>query len=94
MAASPTASILSLPPLAIWTGDYVHQPFEPELDWTRFSVTLPQSEIPRLHGTLGAITVERYQKMQAGNALGQPHTTMLSSTDAQPAVAYTMRKPP
>lgn len=45
-------------------GDYVYQPFEPELDWSRFSVTLPQSEIPRLHETLAKISDDEYRKLQ------------------------------
>jgi len=50
---------------AFHLGDFVYQPFEPELDWTRFSVTLPQSDIPRLHEILGDIDMDQYNKMQA-----------------------------
>lgn len=30
-------------------GDGVHQPFEPEIDWSEFSVAVPEADIPRLH---------------------------------------------
>ena len=46
------------------SGDFVYQPFEPELDWSKFSVTLPQSEIPRLHEALAAISTDQYKDLQ------------------------------
>ena len=41
----------------------MHQPFEPELDWRKFSVTLPQSAIPSLHTVLGRVTDEQHAAM-------------------------------
>ena len=42
----------------------MHQPFEPELDWRKFSVTVPQSDIPRLHEILAEVTNEQHAAMQ------------------------------
>ena len=39
-------------------GDYVYQPFEPELDWSSFSVALPESEVPTMHVELGAMSAQ------------------------------------
>ncbi len=47
------------------TGDYVHQPFEPELDWGSFSLSVPQSDIPRLHEVLEGVPEKRFEAMQA-----------------------------
>lgn len=50
-------------------------------------MTLPQSEIPQLHKTLGEITAEQYQKMQAGSFFRlapQIPATLLRSTDDEP----------
>ena len=45
-------------------GDSVYQPFEPELDWSRFSLSLPQAEIPRIHEALRAMPLQQYIEMQ------------------------------
>ena len=39
-------------------GDFVYQPFEPELDWSSFSVALPESEVPTMHVELGAMSAQ------------------------------------
>lgn len=44
--------------------DYVYQPFEPHLNWSRFSVHIPEKRIPKAHEVLGNITVEQYEQLQ------------------------------
>ena len=46
--------------LPVLISDYVLQPYEPEMDWTAFSVKLEQAKIAQLHETLASISVERY----------------------------------
>ena len=43
------------------------------MDWSRFSVTLNQSEIPRLHEALAAISEDEYNRMQV--RAGRGHMT-------------------
>jgi hypothetical protein len=37
-----------------------------QLDWSEFSVHLPEKDIPDLHHILGNITEERFAQMQVG----------------------------
>ena len=48
------------------SGDHVLQPFEPELDWSQFSVSVPQSDIPRLHEVLAGVDDQTHTAMQVG----------------------------
>mmetsp|Transcript_36676 Transcript_36676/g.92646 ORF Transcript_36676/g.92646 Transcript_36676/m.92646 type:complete len:581 (-) Transcript_36676:360-2102(-) len=54
-------------------GDSVMQPFEPELDWTRFSLTVPQADIPRLHEVLGGVDEEQHASMKAALRCAAQH---------------------
>lgn len=47
-------------------GDHVHQPFEPELPWPRFSLSANQSDIPQLHTRLAAVDDDQLARLQAG----------------------------
>ena len=44
--------------------DFVLQPFEPELNWTSFAVTVPEAQLPSMHEILDAISEERLAEMQ------------------------------
>eukprot|EP00798_Chlamydomonas_sp_ICE-L_P024846 gene24846-10500_t len=59
-------------------GDYVLQPFEPELDWTRFSVTVAQADIPQLHDILGAVTDEQHTAMKRNLRCAGEHLSFSS----------------
>ncbi len=45
-------------------GDGVLQPFEPEIDWGRFSVSVEEGDIPSLPKILAAISKTEYTAMQ------------------------------
>ena len=45
--------------------DFVLQPFEPELDWPSFSVSVREDEVPIMHEKLAAITEDKLKEMQA-----------------------------
>jgi hypothetical protein len=45
-------------------GDNILQPFEPSLNWSRFSVSVPQAQIPDLHQVLQSVTDEQYEQLQ------------------------------
>lgn len=45
-------------------GDGLHQPFEPEIDWSTFAVRVPESDIPSLHHILAAISNTTISAMQ------------------------------
>ncbi|KAG1670893.1 hypothetical protein FOA52_000395 [Chlamydomonas sp. UWO 241] len=59
-------------------GDSVLQPFEPEIDWTKFSVTVKQDKIPELHTLLSDIGPEAYAGMQRALHCGAQHMTFSS----------------
>lgn len=44
--------------------DFVYQPFEPELDWSQFSLHVPEQDIPRLHEILESVSPERLRQLQ------------------------------
>ena len=44
--------------------DFVLQPFEPELNWTAFSVPVAEADIPRMHEILDQISGDRLAQMQ------------------------------
>jgi hypothetical protein len=56
-------------------GDFVYQPFEPEVNWAEFSVTVKQSEIHRLHEILGKIDDKEYRRLQKNLRCGAEHMT-------------------
>lgn len=53
--------------------DYVMQPFEPELDWPSFSVSVKEEDVPNMHKILAAISNEQLKKMQAAVACASKH---------------------
>ncbi|KAG2488240.1 hypothetical protein HYH03_013231 [Edaphochlamys debaryana] len=53
--------------------DFVLQPFEPELDWEAFSVTVKEADVPQMHETLAAIDDDRLKKMQKALACASKH---------------------
>lgn len=42
----------------------MYQPFEPEINWSRFSLTLPQVDIPQLHEHLENVSDTQFASMQ------------------------------
>lgn len=52
-------------------GDDIFQPFEPELDWSRFAVQPTESQIPTLHQLLADIGDEQVAQMQVCMGGGQ-----------------------
>uniref|UniRef100_A0A6U2FL05 Exostosin GT47 domain-containing protein n=1 Tax=Chlamydomonas euryale TaxID=1486919 RepID=A0A6U2FL05_9CHLO len=59
-------------------GDFVHQPFEPELDWARFSVSARQADIPTLHETLSAITPAAHAALRSALPCAAQHLSWSS----------------
>ncbi|GIL60956.1 hypothetical protein Vafri_15768 [Volvox africanus] len=53
--------------------DYVLQPFEPELDWPSFSVTVKEDDVPNLHNILRAINETKLAEMQKALACAAKH---------------------
>ncbi|GIL72460.1 hypothetical protein Vretifemale_2822 [Volvox reticuliferus] len=45
-------------------GDGLHQPFEPEVDWSQFAVRVPEEDIPHLHHVLEAINESKIEELQ------------------------------
>ncbi len=50
---STLAAVMGCIPVLI--GDGIYQPFEPQLDWSRFSVTVAEEDIPRLPYILDSV---------------------------------------
>ncbi|KAG1666621.1 hypothetical protein FOA52_005830, partial [Chlamydomonas sp. UWO 241] len=53
--------------------DFVLQPFEPELEWRSFSVTVAESDVPVMHDILARISDEKLKGMQAAVACASKH---------------------
>lgn len=53
--------------------DNVYQPFEPEIDWSEFSVAVLESDIPRLADRLAAINASQLLAMQRRLYCGAQH---------------------
>ena len=53
--------------------DHVLQPFEPELDWPSFSVTVPESNVARMHEILSSVSDEKVLDMQKKLACASKH---------------------
>ncbi len=45
-------------------GDGISQPYEPQLNWARFSLLPPEAQVPRLHEVLGAVPPAQVADMQ------------------------------
>ncbi|EFJ44781.1 acetylglucosaminyltransferase [Volvox carteri f. nagariensis] len=61
-------SLMGCVPVLIGNG--VLQPFEPEIDWSRFSVSVPEADIPDLPRILANISDQRVADMQAREKRG------------------------
>ena len=46
------------------SGDHVYQPFEPELDWSRFGVAVAEADVPHLHTLLDQVDDKQLARMQ------------------------------
>lgn len=51
--------------IPVTVTDNVMQPFEPEMDWSEFSLFVPESQIPQLHEILESVSKERINQLQA-----------------------------
>ena len=60
----------------------MYQPFEPELDWSSFSVAIPEADIPRMHEVLDPLAAqpERLEAMQRSLACAAQHLVYSSVT--------------
>jgi hypothetical protein len=45
------------------------QPFEPELPWPEFSVTVKEADVPRMHEILAAISPDKIKEMQVSHGI-------------------------
>ncbi len=63
-------------------GDDVYQPFEPQLDWSQFSVAVLEKDIPTLHERLDALVREegRTKAMERALACVAQHMVYSSIT--------------
>ncbi|EFJ44863.1 hypothetical protein VOLCADRAFT_118607 [Volvox carteri f. nagariensis] len=59
---SVQAAVMGCVPVLI--GDGLHQPFEPELDWSQFSMSVPEQDIPHLHTILESMNSSTIAAMQ------------------------------
>ena len=53
-----------LPPSVSCLGDNILQPFEPEMDWSSFSVQVKETKIPHLDETLASIDERQLKDLQ------------------------------
>ncbi|KAG2491598.1 hypothetical protein HYH03_010164 [Edaphochlamys debaryana] len=70
------AAVVGCLPLVI--SDDVMQPFEPEMDWSQFSIRVAHADIPGLHEVLGGVGEAKYQRMQDAARCAAQH--MIFST--------------
>lgn len=54
--------------IPVTVTDHVHQPFEPEVDWARFSVPVREDDIAQLHHVLTGLRASPHTlaQMQVG----------------------------
>ncbi|PNW74962.1 hypothetical protein CHLRE_12g502450v5 [Chlamydomonas reinhardtii] len=50
--------------LPVVVSDLVMQPFEPEMDWSAFSLRVEQKDVPTLHEAIEAVDEHKYEEMQ------------------------------
>jgi hypothetical protein len=67
-ALPPTPTFPPRSCVPVTVTDDVMQPFEPELDWSAFSVHVAEADIPRMHNLLAAISPARLEQMQVRRA--------------------------
>jgi hypothetical protein len=60
----------------------VHQPFEPELAWPSFSLSVNQSDIPQLHTRLAAVDEAQLAQLQASLPCAAQHLMWSSLSGA------------
>eukprot|EP00798_Chlamydomonas_sp_ICE-L_P001579 gene1579-32966_t len=53
--------------------DHVLQPFEPELNWSSFSITVPEADISKIPEILAKVSPEQLKQMQEANACAARH---------------------
>ena len=60
----------------------MYQPFEPELDWSSFSVAVPEAGVPKMHEALGALEAQpgRLAEMRRVLACAAQHMVYSSIT--------------
>ncbi|GIL43551.1 hypothetical protein Vafri_1253 [Volvox africanus] len=63
-------------------GDGVLQPFEPEIDWSKFSISVPEQDIPDLPQILNNVSSETLQDMQKRLKCAAQHMFYSSSLGA------------
>ncbi|GLI67604.1 hypothetical protein VaNZ11_011846 [Volvox africanus] len=68
--------------LPVVVSDQVMQPFEPELDWSAFSVRVALSDVPGMHNKLDAVGDIAYDRMQAAVQCAAQHLLYSSSNGA------------
>ncbi|KAG2498002.1 hypothetical protein HYH03_004261 [Edaphochlamys debaryana] len=68
---SVLALIMGCVPVTV--TDHVYQPFQPEINWSDFSVHVPEADIPRMHDILAAINFTDYIYLQAGARCAAQH---------------------
>ncbi|GAX78010.1 hypothetical protein CEUSTIGMA_g5452.t1 [Chlamydomonas eustigma] len=67
--------------IPVTIGDFVHQPFEPQLDWSAFSVAVDEAHIPTLHDRLSSIVAgDQFASMQKALACAAQHLVYSSIT--------------
>ncbi len=54
--------------IPVLVGDGLHQPFQPELDWGKFSIRVAERDIPRMHEVLALIDDNTVRVMQVRSA--------------------------
>ncbi len=47
-------------------GDGIYEPFEPELNYSKFGLKLREDDIPLLHEKIASVTEEEYTRKQVG----------------------------
>ncbi|KAG1671535.1 hypothetical protein FOA52_011255 [Chlamydomonas sp. UWO 241] len=59
-------------------GDHIYQPFDPELDWLRFSLEPSEAQIPVLHEVLAGVDGRALAALQANLACAAQHLSYSS----------------
>jgi len=59
--------------IPVTVTDNVYQPFEPEIHWDKFSVALPEADIPQMHVVLANVTEDKREYLQANLWCGAQH---------------------
>ncbi|KAL6761691.1 acetylglucosaminyltransferase [Haematococcus lacustris] len=65
--------------IPVMATDFLHEAFEPEMDWSRFGVRVPQRDIPRLGQLLESFTDQQVADMQRRTSCAAQHLHWSSS---------------